>query len=73
MIIETKSGSKYIFTVRGDKIYLLNGSREYLVSGIPAITIGKPMEFTAYALNMYCKPTSVGTYFKSTPVASVKM
>ena len=73
MVVTTQSGSRYIFTEKGNETHFVNGSKEGIVHSIKGLKIGQSLEIYFYPLSAYDFQKSEELSFaKSTPIVSIR-
>lgn len=72
MVVTTKNGSKYIFTVKDNKVYFLKGIQEGVVSSINGLEVGKELELHFYPLDQCYNQSDELKYARSTEIISIE-
>lgn len=73
MIITTKNGKHYLFTIHDNSIRFQMGAREVIVTEFINIAIGKPLELRGFKCDMYYNVSDDFYYYRSsTPIVSIR-
>ncbi len=72
MVVTTKSGSKYTFSVTDNKLYFSKGIQEGVVSSINGLEVGKELELHFYPLDHCYNQSDELKYARSTEIISIE-
>ena len=72
MIITTRSGSKYVFTVKDNRLFFLNGCHEGVVISLSGLEEGQRLRIEYRSLNaMTYKESEEISFIQTTPIQSI--